>query len=573
MKSKIDATLQGRLNWVLLFFFSALFLLAGRLFLLQIVYHSEYSDLASRQHRLVKEVFSERGAIYVKDKDGELVPLALNKIEKNLAASPRNIRKAEEAAEVISKTLEISKDEVLTKISPRDDPYEVIAKHLQPDLAENLISALPDGFFLEEELRRIYPHKNVGAHLVGFVSKETDKEEGKYGLEKYYEEELAGVKGFWEGAKAASGFWVALARRIINPPQNGSSLVLTVDYNIQLKAEEILDKIEDKWDGTLASILVIEPSTGKIIALAARPVFDNNEYSKEKDFSVFLNPLVESMFELGSVLKPITMASALEEKVAGPETTYEDTGEVRIGAYSIKNFDGKAYRIQTMTQVMEKSLNTGAVYVSRLLGKERHEKYLKLFGFGGKTEIDFPGEISGDISHLKNGREIDFATASFGQGIAVTPIQLAMAIGTIANEGKLMKPYVVEKIIDDSGSETKKEPQVRRQVISKETAEDVTKMLVSAVRSGFENRAGVKGYFVAGKTGTAQIPREDGRGYSDKVIHTFVGYAPAFNPRFLVLLQLNEPKGNRFAANTLTPAFHDLAEYILNYYEVPPDER
>lgn len=573
MKSKFDATLRGRLNWVLLFFFSALFLLAGRLFLLQIVHHSEYSDLASRQHRLVKEVFSERGIIYLKAKDGRLVPLALNKTEKNLAASPHNIRDAEEAAEVISKTLEISKDEVLAKISPHDDPYEIIAKRMPPNLAEKLISALPDGFFLEEELRRVYPHKNVGAHLVGFVSKETDKEEGKYGLEKYYEGELAGVKGFWEGAKAASGFWVALARRIINPPQNGSSLVLTVDYNIQLKAEDVLDKIEDKWEGALASILVMEPKTGKILALASRPVFDGNEYSKEKDFSVFLNPLVESMFELGSVLKPITMASALEEKVAGPDTTYEDTGEVRIGNYSIKNFDGKAYGIRTMTQVLEKSLNTGAVYVSRILGKERHEKYLKLFGFGEKTKIDLPGEITGDISNLKNGREIDFATASFGQGIAVTPIQLAMAIGTIANEGKLMKPYVVEKIIDDSGNEIKKEPEVRRQVISKETAEDVTKMLVSAVRNGFENRAGVKGYFVAGKTGTAQIPREDGRGYSDKVIHTFVGFAPAFNPRFLVLLQLNEPQGNRFAANTLTPAFHDLAEYILNYYEIPPDEK
>jgi cell division protein FtsI/penicillin-binding protein 2 len=197
---------------------------------------------------------------------------------------------------------------------------------------------------------------------------------------------------------------------------------------------------------------------------------------------------------------------------------------------------------------------------------------LEKFGFGAKTGVDLPGEVAGNISNLKNGRDIDYATASFGQGISVTPLQLAMAIGAIANQGKLMKPYVIEKIIDDSGGEIKKEPETKSEVIHKDIAETLTKMLVSVVRSGYDNRAGVKGYFVAGKTGTAQVPEKNGRGYSDKVTHTFVGYAPAFDPKFLILIQLNEPKGNRFAANTLTPTFHNLAEYILNYYEVPPDD-
>lgn len=541
--------------------------------MLQVVYHGEYRALAARQHRLVREIVSNRGIIYAKEKDGTFVPLTLNNTQKNLVASPKLIKEPAKAANLIAQELGIDEEGILEKLSDQENLYAVIAKKVSPEKAEEFATKLPRGVFFEEETKRVYPHGNFASNIIGFVSKESDREEGRYGLEKFYETSLSGKEGFFEGAKSASGFWVALGKRIINPPQNGSSLFLTVDYNIQLKAEEVLNKAEEKWGAASGALLVLDPKTGKILAMAARPSFDANAYSKEKDFSVFLNPLAESMFELGSVMKPVTMASALAEGLVRPESTYEDSGEVKIGGYSIKNFDGKAYRRQTMTQVIEKSLNTGAVYVARLLGKDRQLEYLRKFGFGEKTGVDLPGELAGDISNLKVGRDIEFATASFGQGIAITPLQLAQAIGVIANGGKLMRPYIVEKIVNDSGNEVKMGPVMIRQVISKESAEAVTKILVSTVRNSFENRARIQGYFVAGKTGTAQIPRKDGRGYSDQVIHTFIGYAPAFNPRFLILLQLNEPRGNRFAANTLTPAFHDLAEYILNYYEVPPDEK
>lgn len=511
--------------------------------------------------------------IYAHDRFDTSVALAFNRMEKILVASPKDIEDPQKTASFIAKELKLDEKELVKKFSQKEDAYEVVAKRITPEKVERIEQVKPDGIFFEEERRRIYPYGTLGAQLIGFVSKEESEEEGRYGAERFYENDLAGIKGLFEGVKGTSGFWVALGKRIIRPPKNGSDIVLTVDYNIQQKTEEILAKTKKKWGAVSGAILVVEPKSGKILALSVDPAFDPNDFSKEKDFSVFLNPLVESSYELGSVLKPITMAGGLQEGVVKPDTTYEDPGEIRIGGYKINNFDGKAHGVQTMTQVLEKSLNTGAVHVARLLGRERQVDYLKKFGFGVKTGIDLPGEVVGNMSNLRAGHEIDFATASFGQGIAVTPLQLAYAIGAIANEGKLMRPYVVEKIIDDSGNERKIEPQLTREVISKETAETLTKMLVSAVRAGFENRAGVKGYFVAGKTGTAQIPRRDGPGYSDKVIHTFVGYAPAFDPRFLVLLQLNEPQGNRFAANTLTPAFHDLAEYILNYYEIPPDEK
>ena len=573
MRSNFDIILQRRMNWILLFFLAALTALIGRLFMLQIVYHKEYVELASKQQTLVKNILSERGAIFAQDKSGNLVPLALNKRQEILIASPKDIKNPEAIAEILTISFNLRKEDILPKLTKAGDPHEVLLKNVELEVAEKFEKLNIRGLFFEDDKKRVYPHKATGAHFLGFVSKENGEAVGKYGLEKFYDDDLSGEKGIFKGAKGAASFFMNLGRRIISPPENGSNLTLTVDFNIQKKAEEVLDAVKKKWQAYSAAVLVLEPKTGKILALAGNKSYDPNEFSKESDFSIFLNPLVESTYELGSVLKPITMAGGLEEGLVGPDTTYEDPGEIKFGGYTIKNFDGKSYKTQTMTQVLEKSLNTGAVHVSRLLGKERQLAYIKKFGFGEKTGIDLPGEVTGNISNLKAGRDIDFATASFGQGMAVTPLQLAMAIGAIANGGELLKPYLVERIKDDSGNEIKKEAQIVRQVISKEKAEILTKMLVSAVRSGFENRAGVKGYFVAGKTGTAQIPRSDGRGYDpDKVIHTFVGYAPAFNPKFLVLLQLNEPRGNRFAANTLTPAFHDLAEYILNYYEIPPDE-
>ncbi len=572
-KSSIEIFIRRRIKIVLLFFLLLFAALASRLFILQIVQHQEYSRLAARQHRLVKEVLSERGIIYAQDKNGELIPLTLNKNYKTLSVSPKDIKSLEEVLNFISKNFAIGDEAIAKKISKENDSYEVILKKIEPEKAEKLVKQLPAGVFFEDEKTRIYPHGTMAAQLLGFVSKETDEDKGRYGLERFYEKDLLGRIGLFEGAKDTAGFWVALGKRVVSPSENGSSLILSIDYNIQLKAESLLKTAREKWQATSGSVLVLEPSTGKMFAMASSPDFNPNEFSKEKDFSVFLNPLVESIFELGSVLKPITMAAGLEEKLVEPNSTYHDPGEIKIGGYVVKNFDGKAYGIQTMTQVLEKSLNTGAIYVAKLLGHEKQYNYLKNFGFGQKTGIDLPGEVAGNIANLAAGREIDFTTASFGQGIAVTPLQLAMALGAVANQGKLMKPYVVERIIDGSGNETTHQPATVTEVISKETAEKLSKMLVSVVRSGFENRAGVKGYFVAGKTGTAQIPNRNGSGYSDKVIHTFIGYAPAFNPRFLVLLQLNEPKGNRFAANTLTPVFHDLAEYILNYYEIPPDEK
>mgnify|MGYP001599074019 FL=1 len=559
---------------MVIFFFFALFVALGaRLFGLQISQHDEYIKIASRQQHMMINSQPDRGEIFGQDKRGNLIPLVRNRTFKTLALAPKDITDPVAVTSALLENFQFDEKSLAEKIRRTDDPYEVLLRKLDPDQILALAQKRLVGILFEDDRRRIYPASTTAAHLLGFVSKETDVEIGRYGLERYYESLLSGGEASRDDSQHEKGFWDAFALSVREERHDAARIILTVDYIIQTKAEEVLSAARQKWQADSGALIVLEPKTGRILAMAGTPNFDPNEFGKEKDLSVFLNMSVEAMYELGSVIKPITMAAGIEEGVVTPESTYTDRGEIRLAGFTIKNFDERAYGVQTMTQVIEKSLNTGAVHVARLLGPDRQYEYLRKFGFGERTAIDLPGELAGNLSNLDAGREIDFATAAFGQGIAVTDIQLASAIGALANGGRLMKPHLAETIVEASGKELRIEPQLVREVVSPETATALTKMMVSAVRIGFENRAGIKGYFVAGKTGTAQIPKSEGRGYSEEYIHTYVGYAPAFDPRFVILIRLNKPKGNLFAANTLTAPFHDLAEFILNYYEVPPDEK
>jgi len=265
------------------------------------------------------------------------------------------------------------------------------------------------------------------------------------------------------------------------------------------------------------------------------------------------------------------MAAGLDTNKITPETTYVDTGSVKIGGYTINNAHNLSYGLSSMTKVLEKSINTGAIYVQRSIGADIFKNYVEAFGFGEPLGVDLAGEASGSLYNIGQNHEVNFATASFGQGISVTSLQMADAIAAIANNGKLMKPYFVEKIVQSDGKEIKTQPQVLRQVVSPLAASELTAMLVSTVRNGYD-KIKVKNYFVAGKTGTAQIPNADKPGYSDQTIHSFAGYAPAYNPKFLIYLQMEKPQGIEFASDSLAPVFSDLTQYLLNYYEIPPEQ-
>jgi len=562
-------------HWRLFFVFLAFVIIAAsvasRLFYLQVLRYKDLVTVAAKQSGRAIDP-PRRGTIYFQDKNEVLVAAAINREYSTLIASPRLIADPANTASQISSLIEVPQEEIERKLSQENDPYEVLERKIDDAVAAKIAGLGLKGLVVEKQSRRMYPGNELGAHVLGFVKFDADEESGEYGIERAFNKSLAGETGILEGITDPAEYIVTLGKRIVHPETNGKNIVLTIDPNIQKRAEEKLKAVMEKYTAEGGTVTVVEPSTGRILALAGAPSFDPNNYGSAKDLGVFMNRVVESNYELGSVMKPITMASAINEGVVRPGTTYDDTGEVKIGGYRIQNFDGKPHGVQTMTNVLEKSLNTGAVFVERKIGNPRFLEYLKLFGFGEKAGIDMPGEVAGNISNLAAGREIDFATASFGQGIAVTPLQMAMALSAIANGGNLMKPYVVEKIMDDSGGVVEFKPEVRRRVISTETAETVTQMLVSVVENGFEHRADVPGYFIAAKTGTAQIPDPNGGGYSkDDFIHSFMGYAPAFEPRFLIFIQLVKPRGVNFASNSLTSTFRELANYIINYYGILPD--
>ncbi|MEK7149171.1 MAG: penicillin-binding protein 2 [Patescibacteria group bacterium] len=563
---------QWRFVILKIFFLCVGAAIIGRLFSLQILDHQKYAAAADRQQGVSLTLTAKRGMMYFQDKDGNRKIAALNKEWPAVAVIPKSVKEPETVSLELSSALNISKESIDALLAKTTDPFEIVARKIDPQKAEAIDSKKLSGVQVFSEFRRFYPGGSLASQALGFINFEKDIETGQYGLERFYNAELSGEAGILSSTKDAKGTLLYLGRKILKPQENGAGVILTIDPNIQKKSEEEIKKLVKKWDAESASFLVMDPLTGKILALGGYPDFDPNYYSKERDISVFNNPIISSQYELGSIMKPVTMAAGINEGLVNPDTTYTDTGEAIIGAFHIKNYDLQAHGVQTMTQVLEKSLNTGAMYVETLLGKETFLSYMESFGFGEKTGIQFPNDAKGNISNLSYNRDSDYATASFGQGISITPLQIAVAISAIANGGTLVQPYLVDSIEDDSGNRTIIEHPSKGQVISKETSETVTKMLVSVVENGFDNHAGIQGYFVAGKTGTAQVPYKDKRGYDpNRAIHSFVGYAPAFHPKFLMFIQLNEPRGVKFASSSITPTFHEIAKYMLSYLQIPQD--
>ena len=400
-----------------------------------------------------------------------------------------------------------------------------------------------EGIHIRNESFRYYPYGDLASHILGFVSPTSyGYFEGQYGLEKEFNEWLVG-----DGTENMPSYL-----------ENEEGLYLTIDRNIQSESEKILDDMVGRYNAEGGSVIVQDPSSGKIIAMASSPSFDPNNYS-EYPIENFINPAVEYVYEPGSVFKVLTMVAGINSGAITKDTTYYDTGIVKIDGREIRNWNLKAHGIQTMTNLIEKSLNTGAVFAEQETGHEVFTEYIEKFGFGVKTDILLPGEVSGNINLLYNGRDVNYATASFGQGVAVTPIQLVSSISAIANGGFLLKPLILEN----------QKKQIITKVMKEDTSKDVTEMMVSDVDKNILGK--ISNYKVAGKSGTAYVPDFKNGGYSDDVIDTFTGFAPATNPKFVILMKLDKPEGALLAGQTVVPAFKKLASFILNYYDVAPD--
>ncbi|MFH1583097.1 MAG: penicillin-binding protein 2 [Candidatus Falkowbacteria bacterium] len=428
-----------------------------------------------------------------------------------------------------------------------------------------------DGIGFAESSFRFYPEENIGSNILGFVGYVGDKQQGRYGLEEFFDQELAGSLGSIKIERDAKGEPIIINDREYNKADDGSDLILTVNRSIQFMACQKLNEAVAKHGADGGSIIILEPVTGAVLAMCSSPDYDGNNYQNAEDIKVFTNPAIFSQYEPGSIFKVITMAMALDQEKVTPQTTYDDTGQVIISKYKIENSDRKANGVQTMSEVLEKSLNTGAIFVMRSIGPDLFSEYVKKFGFGEKTGIELEGESKGDIKNLikKPVGELYAATASFGQGLAATPIQMVTAFQALANNGIMMQPYIVKEIIKPDGSKIETKPKTVGRIISEKTAAILGGMMVNVVENGHGKLAGVKGYYVAGKTGTAQVPAKDGGYQAGAHIGSFAGFAPADNPKFVMLVRIDQPRDVAWAESSAAPLFGELAEYMLNYWQVP----
>ncbi|PJE51018.1 MAG: hypothetical protein COV29_01960 [Candidatus Yanofskybacteria bacterium CG10_big_fil_rev_8_21_14_0_10_36_16] len=551
-----------------------------RLFSLTVLQHSNYVKYAQKQYENSLSQLENRGNIYFLggEKNGYLA--ATNQSFTYVYSDNTQVGDPSGTAKTLADILGEESGRIADLLSHKNKEYVVLAEKISDEQAKKIKEEKFEGVSIGSATERFYPQGETASYVLGFVGFEGYRRVGQYGVESTYNRVLSGLEDSneWFGNTAYSkvaGFFKSAVggdnKEKLNETEkeeqsNNSDIVLTIDKDIQDFVESKLNSLLEKWQSPSGLAIVQNPNTGAILALVASPGYDPNEYDKF-NLSEFVNPVTQKLFEPGSSFKPITMAGALDKGVVEPNTTYNDTGTVTESGFTIKNFDERSHGVQTMRQVLEKSLNTGTIFAQGKLGNDDFLNYAVAFGFGQKTGIDMPGEIIGNISNLYTGRKINFMTASFGQGIAVTPIQLINAYSAMANGGKLMKPYIVEEIINSDGTRIVTEPEILGQPIKEKTSLAIKSMLTGAVDNGFD-KARVSGYDVAGKTGTAQIS-EDGE-YGEDFIHSFVGFAPSYNPMFVVLLKIDRPKGEEFASNTLSPAFADIMKFLFNYYGVPP---
>lgn len=515
---------------------------------LQMAKGEYYQAKAGNQYSASGILRAVRGTVFMTDRNGNKTPTAFNKDFPIVYAVPKAIEDAPEAAHRLAQITGLSASD-LEKYFGTNSSYKLLIKKANPEVSAQVEDIDLKGVYVDHVSSRYYPMGKLAAHLLGYVGLTEDDtlEQGRYGLEKFYDTELAGTPG-------------TIADGTVKHPKPGQDITLTLDPNIQMESERTLSSLITKYRAKGGSVVIADPNTGKILAMTSLPTFDPNNYG-DSPVANFLNPVIQKLYEPGSVFKVLTMAAAIDAGAVSAKTTYYDSGSLSLNGRTIKNWDQKAHGNVDMTTVIERSLNTGAAFAEARLGHEKFKSYLKDLGFSDKTGIDLPGELNGDMRRLmsKDVRAIAFATASYGQGIAVTPLQVLTSISAIANGGKLMRPYVNSEI----------EPKVIRQVWSEEAAQEVSKMMVSAVDKA--QVAKIPGYSLAGKTGTAFVPDFKHGGYTDEVVNTYVGFGPASNPKFIILLKLDQPEGAPLAGLTVVPAFRDLAQFILNYYNIPPD--
>jgi cell division protein FtsI (penicillin-binding protein 3)/stage V sporulation protein D (sporulation-specific penicillin-binding protein) len=547
-------------------------LLVGKLYLVQIVSGDDFESKADRQYVQSTYDYFDRGSIYFKTKDGEQVSAATLKNGYIIAINPKLIPNPDELYQKLSSIIVLDKEEFLSKANNKNDPYEEVLKRVPFEKAEEITKLKLTGVTSYKERWRFYPGASMAAHALGFIAYKDDTLAGRYGLERYYEDTLRR-----NNESVFVNFFAEIFSDLKKGLTGDSSLegdvVTSIEPSVEAYLEQELKLVRETWSSDYAGGIIMNPMNGEIYAIAVDPTFDPNNLKEEKESLIFSNRLVEGSYEMGSIIKPLTMAAGIDSGTVTANSKYYDAGFLTLNKKTIYNFDLKGRGTVSMQEVLNQSLNTGAAYVALKMGTANFAKYMFDYGVGEETGIDIPNEASGQVSNLKVNRELEYATASFGQGIALTPIQTIRALSTLGNGGKLITPHIATRINYKIGGYKSVTPGPDKQVLKKETSEEITRMLVHVV--DFALRGGavkMEHYSIAAKTGTAQIAKPGGGGYyDDRYIHSFFGYFPAYNPQFIVFLYHYYPKGVKYASETLTDPFMNIAKFLINYYQIPPD--
>jgi cell division protein FtsI/penicillin-binding protein 2 len=488
--------------------------LVSKLYVLQVVHGAEYARRADAQTVALKNPLLNRGAIYFSSKDGSLITAAT----------------------------------------------------LRPLSAQ--------GTTTKAGHQRYYPGESLAARTLGFVAYNNDNvQKGRYGLERYYDSTLART-----GAEAYANFFVELfggvAGALRGEEGGQGDIVTTLEPSVQAELERTLMHYGEQWAPTLSGGIIMDPHTGEIVAMAVTPSFDLNKFNLEESASIYNNPMAESVYEMGSIVKPLTVAAGLDAGVITETSTYHDTGCMTLDEKTFCNFDLKPRGVVGMQEVLSQSLNVGAAHIAGKLGPEQMRAYfLDKYKLGTETGVDLPGEVRGLMGNLQSNRPVEFATASFGQGIAMTPIETVRALAALGNGGKLVTPHLVKAVKYDNGVTRALSWGEGEQVLSPQTSTTISRMLTAVVDTKLaDGKLKLERYSVAAKTGTAQIANPNGGGYyEDKYLHSFFGYFPAYDPKFIVFLFAVEPKGAPFASQTWAPPFGEITKFLINYYNIPPD--
>lgn len=563
-----------RIRCIALGFVLIALVLLVRLYDLQVIHGTAYRKEAEAQYVKQSPNQTDRGNILFTSKDGSLISAATQATGYTVAVNPSTLKDAPAAFSALTAVLpDLDEAAFMEQVSDTNDTYAEIARRVTNDKGRTLADLKIPGVQVLRETWRYYPGGALASHTIGFLGYGSDGHSlsGQYGLERFYDETLT---------KTAGGLYVNffadlftnIRSELAGETRSGGDIVTSIEPSVQQHIENALLEYGEAWRPRISGAVIMDPKTGALLAFAARPNFDLNDFN-DVPVEHFANPLVESVYEFGSTMKPLTIAAGIDAGAITPGTTYDDKGYAVYDGSRINNFDGRGRGVVSMQEVLGQSLNTGVAFAVTRMGTGTFRDYFEKFGLMEETGIDLPNEESPLVDNLSSPRTIEYVTASFGQGIAVTPVAMARALATLANHGKVPSPHVGVEIRYGGGLNKALGWSPDRVAISPESAEAVTRMLVKVVDTQLlGGTVKIPEYSIAAKTGTAQIAKQGERGYyDDRYLHSFFGYFPAYEPRFLIFLFASEPEGARYASETWTRPFMDIVKFLINYYDIPPD--